>query len=88
MELKGALNKHQSETQDIINKEINELKMKIKNIKQEATHDMENFRKKNQTETQNTLEGHFSELEDKIKIKEKTEELLVKKLQNCERNMQ
>jgi hypothetical protein len=26
--------------------------MKIKNIKEEVTHDMENLRKKNQTETQ------------------------------------
>jgi hypothetical protein len=29
-----------------INTEINELKMKIDNIKEEVTHDMENFRKK------------------------------------------
>jgi hypothetical protein len=37
-ELKGALNKHQSETENSINKEINELKMKIDNIKEEVTH--------------------------------------------------
>jgi hypothetical protein len=37
--------------------------MKIENIKEEGTHDMENLRKKNQTETQNTVEGHFSRLE-------------------------
>jgi hypothetical protein len=64
--------------------------MKIKMIKEEETQDMENFRKKNQTETQNTGEGHSSrleqmedrnsELKDKIKIKEKTEELLVKQV--------
>jgi hypothetical protein len=30
----------------MINKEINELKMKIDNIKQEETQDMENLRKK------------------------------------------
>jgi hypothetical protein len=31
---------------------INELKMKIDNIKQEMTHDMKNLRKKNETEKQ------------------------------------
>jgi chromosome segregation ATPase len=59
---------------------------------------MENLRKKNQTETKKTVEGHssrleqvedrVSELKDKIEIKEKTEEILVKQLKNCERNMQ
>jgi hypothetical protein len=34
------------------------------------------------------VEGRFSELEDKIEIKEKTEELLVKQLKSCERNIQ
>jgi chromosome segregation ATPase len=48
--------------------------------------------------TQNTVEGHsssleqvedkISELKDKIEIKETTEELLVKQLKTCERNMQ
>jgi TolA-binding protein len=71
--------------------------MKIKNIKEEVTHGMENLRKMNQTEIQNTVEGHssrleqvedrISELEDKIEIKEKTEELLVKQLKTCERNV-
>jgi hypothetical protein len=61
--------------------------MKIDNIKDEVTHDMENFRKKNETETQNTVEGHISrgeqaedrisELEDVMEIKGKTEELLL-----------
>jgi hypothetical protein len=46
----------------MINRGINELKMKIKNIKEEVTHDVENLRKKNQTETQNTVEGHFSRI--------------------------
>jgi gas vesicle protein len=60
--------------------------MKIKNVKEEVTHDMQNLRKKNQTGTQNIMEGYssrleqlgdrISELEDKIQIKEKTEELL------------
>jgi hypothetical protein len=64
--------------------------MKMDNIKEEVTHDMEKLRKKNQTETQNTVEGHssrleqvedrISEIKDKIEITEKTEELLVKQL--------
>jgi hypothetical protein len=43
--------------------------MKIDNIKEEMTHDMENLRKKNQTETQNPMEGHPSkqkETEERI----------------------
>jgi polyhydroxyalkanoate synthesis regulator phasin len=59
-ELIGALNKHQSETENTINREINELKPKIDNIKGEVTHDMENLRRKNETEIQNTMEGHSS----------------------------
>jgi chromosome segregation ATPase len=72
--------------------------MKIDSTKVEVTHDVENLRKKNETETQNTVEGHstrleqaedrISELEDKIEIKGKTEELLVKQLKTCKRNMQ
>jgi TolA-binding protein len=63
-----------------------------------VTKDMENLRKKNQTETPNTEEGHssrleqvedrISELKDKVDIKEKTEEMLVKQLKSCKRNMQ
>jgi chromosome segregation ATPase len=34
------------------------------------------------------VEDKLSELEDKIEIKEKTEEILVKQLRSCERNMQ
>jgi hypothetical protein len=59
---------------------------------------MENLRTKNETEIQNTMEGHsirleqeedrISEIEDKMEIKGKTEELLVKQLKTCERNMQ
>jgi hypothetical protein len=45
-ELIGALNKHQSEKENTINREINDLKLKIDNIKEEVTHDMENLRKK------------------------------------------
>jgi hypothetical protein len=59
---------------------------------------MENFRKRNETEIQNKMEGHssrleqaedrISELEDERVIKGKTEELLVRKLKFCKRNMQ
>jgi hypothetical protein len=45
-ELIGAQNKHESETWNTINREINEFKMKVDNIKEEVTHDMENCRKK------------------------------------------
>jgi chromosome segregation ATPase len=72
--------------------------MKIGNIKEEVTHDMKNLRKKSETETQNTTESHnsrleqaedrISELETEMEIKGKTEELLVKQLKTCERNMQ
>jgi chromosome segregation ATPase len=34
------------------------------------------------------VEHRISELEEKIEIKQKTEELLVKQLNSCERNMQ
>jgi hypothetical protein len=59
----AALNKHQSETENTTNREINELQMKVENTKEEVTHDMENLRKKNQTETQKTVEGHTHRLE-------------------------
>jgi uncharacterized protein Yka (UPF0111/DUF47 family) len=45
-EIIGALNKHQSETENTINKEINELRTKIDNIKEEVTHNMEKPQKK------------------------------------------
>jgi DNA repair exonuclease SbcCD ATPase subunit len=97
-ELIRALNNHQSEMDGTINREINELKMKIENIKEEVTHDMGNLRKKNETEIQNTMEGHSSkleqaedrtlEIEDEMEIKGKIEELLVKQLKTCEGTMQ
>jgi hemerythrin superfamily protein len=37
--------------------------MKIDNIKEEVTHDMEDLRKKNETEIQNTMEAHSNRLE-------------------------
>jgi adenylosuccinate synthase len=40
-----ALYKHKSETKNMINKEINELRTKIDNIKEEGTQNMENLRK-------------------------------------------
>jgi ElaB/YqjD/DUF883 family membrane-anchored ribosome-binding protein len=45
-ELIEAINKYQTATEKTINKEINELRMKINNIKEEVTHDMENLRKR------------------------------------------
>jgi hypothetical protein len=55
----GSLNKHQSETENTINRKINELRVKFDN-KEEVTHDMENLRKKNETEKQNKMEDHSS----------------------------
>jgi hypothetical protein len=91
-------NKHQSETENTTNREINELRAKIDNFKEEVTHDMENLRKNNEAKIQNTMEGHssrlqqtedkISELEDEMVIKGKTKELLVRQLKSCERNMQ
>jgi predicted nuclease with TOPRIM domain len=82
----------------MINKEISELRMKIDNIKEEVTQDMENPRKKNKTEMQNKMEGQssrieqaedrVSELKDEMVIKGKTEELLIKQLKTCEKKMQ
>jgi chromosome segregation ATPase len=97
-EILGALNKHQIETKITISREINELRAKIYNIKEEVTHDMENLRKKNETEIENKMEGNssrikqtedrISEIEDEMAIKGKTEELLVKQLKTYERKMQ
>jgi chromosome segregation ATPase len=88
-----ALYRHQSETENTINKEINELRTKIDN-----TQDMENLRKKNEAELQNKTEGQssrieqtedrISELKEEMVIKGKTEELLVKQLKTCEKKMQ
>jgi hypothetical protein len=60
--------------------------MKIDNIKEEVTQDIENLRRKNETEMQNKMEGQssrkekakdrISELKDEMVIKGKTEELL------------
>jgi DNA-binding protein H-NS len=80
------------------NKEINEFRTKIDNIKQEMTQDMENLRKKNETQLQNKKEGQssrieqtedrISEFEDEMVIKRKTKELLIKQIKNCEKKRQ
>jgi hypothetical protein len=46
-----------------MNKQINELRTKIDNIKEENSQDMENLRKKNETELQNKSEGQSSRIE-------------------------
>jgi hypothetical protein len=45
----------------MINKDINELRTKIDNIKDEVTQDTENLRKKKETELQNKIEGPSAE---------------------------
>jgi hypothetical protein len=45
-EIIGALNKHQTETENTIKREINELRLKNDNIKEEVIHKMEKPRKK------------------------------------------
>jgi hypothetical protein len=45
----------------MINKEINVLRTKIDNIKEESTQDMENLRKKNEIEMKNKMESNPAE---------------------------
>jgi hypothetical protein len=45
-EILESLNKHQTETKITISREINELRAKIGNTKEQVTHDMENLKKK------------------------------------------
>jgi hypothetical protein len=49
-ELRVDFNEHQSETKDIIKREIHELKRITQIIKEELNKDLENLRRKNQTE--------------------------------------
>jgi hypothetical protein len=78
-EIIGALNKHQTETEITINREINKLRAKIDNIKEEVTHDMENCRKKNETEIQNKMEVHSSRIEQtEDRISELEDEMAIK----------
>jgi hypothetical protein len=75
----GGLNKYQSEIENMIKKEINELRMKIDNIKEEVTHNTDNLRKKNESEIQNTTEGHSSKLEqEEDRISELEDEMEIK----------
>jgi hypothetical protein len=39
------------------------MKVKVYNIKEEVTNNMENLRKKNEIEIQNSMEGHSRRLE-------------------------
>jgi pantothenate synthetase len=48
----SSRNQGPCETEKTINREINESRTKIDNIKEEVTHDMENLRKKNEEEIQ------------------------------------
>jgi microcompartment protein CcmL/EutN len=71
-EFREDFDKHQSETKDVIKREIYKCKMITQNIKERLNKDMENLRKKNQTEMleikspfsqiKNTVEGHSSRL--------------------------
>jgi hypothetical protein len=63
----------------MINKETNKLRVKRNNIKEEATQDMENLRKKNETEMQNKMEGQSSRLEQaEDRISELKDEMAIK----------
>jgi chromosome segregation ATPase len=86
-ELRKDFNKHQIETKDTLKKEIYELKMTTKNMKEELNEDMENLRRKNQTEileiknpfgqTKNKAESHtitLEQMENRIlQLKDKIE---------------
>jgi hypothetical protein len=73
-----ALNKHQSETENTINREINELKVKKHFIKEKVTNDKKTLRKKNETKTQNTMECYnkWKTESQNLKIKWKFKEKL------------
>jgi hypothetical protein len=74
-----ALYKDQIETRNTINKEINELKMKTDNIKEEANQDMENGRKNKEAELQNKIEGQSRRIEQTEKrISELKDEMVIK----------
>jgi F0F1-type ATP synthase membrane subunit b/b' len=53
--------------------------MKIDNIKEEGTQDMENLRKKNEKELQNKMEGQSSRIEQtEDRISELEDEMVIK----------
>jgi polyhydroxyalkanoate synthesis regulator phasin len=61
------------------NKEKNELRMKIDNIKEKETQDMENLRKQNETEMQNKMEDQSSRIEQaEDRISELEDEMVIK----------
>jgi hypothetical protein len=71
--------------------------MKIENIEEEVTRIWKTSEKRVKRNTKHSgrplqqtraSEDRISELEDKIEIKGKTEEMLVKQLKTCERNIQ
>jgi polyhydroxyalkanoate synthesis regulator phasin len=63
----------------MINKEVNELRLKIGNIKEEVTQDMENLRKKNETDMQNKMESQSRRLEQaEDRISELEDEMVIK----------
>jgi archaeosine-15-forming tRNA-guanine transglycosylase len=96
-EIIGTLNKYQTETEITINREINELRAKIYNIKEEVStlwkiseKIMKQKYKQNGRPFQRnrTTRRQISEHEDEIAIKRKIEELLVKQCKTCEKKMQ
>jgi polyhydroxyalkanoate synthesis regulator phasin len=63
----------------MINKEVNELRLNIGNIKEEVTQDMENLRKKNETDMQNKMESQSRRLEQaEDRISELEDEMVIK----------
>jgi acetyl-CoA carboxylase alpha subunit len=74
-----ALYKHQTETENMMNKQINGLRTKIDSIKEETAQDMENLRKKNETALQNKTEGQSSRIEQtEDRISELEDEMVIK----------
>jgi hypothetical protein len=72
--------KHQSETKNMINTEINEPRMKTDNIKEEGTQDIKKLRKKNEREMQNKMEGHSSRMgQAEDRISELNDEMVIKR---------
>jgi chromosome segregation ATPase len=90
-----ALYKHQSETKNMISKEINELRPKIDNMN-DPGYGKPQKKEQNRIEKQirrpihrvEQTEDRISELKDEMVIKGKTKELLVKQLKTCEKKMQ
>jgi hypothetical protein len=75
-----ALYKHQSETKNMIDKEINELRTKVDNIKEERLRiGKTSKKKKNETEFQNKMEGQSRRIEQtEDRISELENEMVIK----------